>query len=139
MSRGRAALAAALLWTALAAPPLRAQQNHVVVDRFDWKVRSTAHFDIYYYEGSAPLVHDAARILEESFAEVTRDLDIPLALPPWMPKHMKKAMAKGQMPNMPGMPGMPPGQMPPMPPGFNPFGGGKGGGFPFGKGGKFPK
>jgi signal recognition particle subunit SRP54 len=53
-----------------------------------------------------------------------------------MPKHMKKAMAKGQMPNMPGMPGMGPGGMPP---GFPPFKGGKGGGFPFGPGGKFPK
>jgi signal recognition particle subunit SRP54 len=53
-----------------------------------------------------------------------------------MPKHMKKAMAKGQMPNMPGMPGMGPGGRPP---GFPPLKGGKGGGFPFGPGGKFPK
>jgi signal recognition particle subunit SRP54 len=56
-----------------------------------------------------------------------------------MPKHMKKAMQKGQMPGiggMPGMPGMGGGQLPP---GFPPMPGGKGGGFPFGRGGKFPK
>lgn len=86
-------------------------------------------------KGSGTKVEDVNKLLKDF--EMMRQMMKEMAnFGKKMPKHMKKAMAKGQMPGMPGMPGMPPGGMPP---GFPPMGGGKGGGFPFGPGGKFPK
>ena len=61
-------------------------QNHVVMRDFQWKVRSTEHFDIYYYPETEPLVPEAAEILETAFAKVTKELDIQTDPPPWLPE-----------------------------------------------------
>lgn len=50
-------------------------QNHVVLKDFEWKVTSTEHFDIHYYEGSAGLVPQAAEILERSYRKISKGLD----------------------------------------------------------------
>lgn len=65
-------------------------QNHVVVRDFEWKIRSTEHFDIYYYDDSAPLVPLAAEVLEEGYARFTKALDIPTEAPPWAPSWVRK-------------------------------------------------
>jgi len=49
-------------------------QNQVRVRGFDWKVVSTAHFDLHYYEGSAPMVPFAAQSLERAYARLSREL-----------------------------------------------------------------
>ncbi|MBI5243936.1 MAG: PD40 domain-containing protein [Elusimicrobia bacterium] len=49
-------------------------RNQVVRRDFDWKIVSTEHFDIHYYEDSAGLVPFAAGILERSYARLSRDL-----------------------------------------------------------------
>ncbi len=69
----------------LAAQPAAAQfgQNHVVRDDFRWRVRSTEHFDIHYYDGSAPLVGRAAEFLERAFDQVAEGLDIRTEPPSW--------------------------------------------------------
>ncbi|MFH2202342.1 MAG: BamA/TamA family outer membrane protein [Elusimicrobiota bacterium] len=48
--------------------------NPVRVRQFDWKVSSTEHFDIHYYEDSAPLVPFAAKILERSYRRISKGL-----------------------------------------------------------------
>jgi hypothetical protein len=58
-------------------------QNQVILKDFDWKVRSTEHFDIHYYPASAPRAEQAAKILEDAFARVSRDLEIQTEAPPW--------------------------------------------------------
>jgi Tol biopolymer transport system component len=80
------------LLASLQAAPALAQfgQNHVIVRDFDWKVRSTEHFDIYYYEDSAPLVPAAAEILEGAFTKVTTELDIETSPPAWASERAKK-------------------------------------------------
>ncbi|MFH1723215.1 MAG: peptidase MA family metallohydrolase [Elusimicrobiota bacterium] len=50
-------------------------RNQVRVRGFDWKVASTDHFDIHYYEGSEALVPFTARVLERSYSRLSRDLD----------------------------------------------------------------
>ncbi|MFA6029243.1 MAG: BamA/TamA family outer membrane protein [Elusimicrobiota bacterium] len=74
----RAAPFAALLLglAALAVSPAHAQfgRNQVVTRDFEWKVVSTEHFDIHYYEESAPMVPFAARVLESSYARLSRTL-----------------------------------------------------------------
>ncbi len=65
-------------------------QNHVVIRDFDWKVRSTEHFDIYYYEQSKPLVPRAAKILEEAFEHVNKMLDIETEPAAWASPSVKK-------------------------------------------------
>lgn len=65
-------------------------QNHVIIRDFDWKIRSTEHFDIYYYDGSEPLLNEAAEILENAFKRVSKALDIQVEAPPWAPDSVKK-------------------------------------------------
>lgn len=65
-------------------------QNHVVVRDFQWKIRSTEHFDIHYYEGSEPLVGFAAEVLERGYAQMTKALDIPTDPPPWASSAARK-------------------------------------------------
>lgn len=76
-------MAASLFFTVLLALPGLAGaqgfgQNHVRLERFDWKVRSTAHFDIHYYDRSEPFVDKAALYLETAFEEGARRLDHPI-------------------------------------------------------------
>lgn len=86
--------AALAVWLHLAAPAAaQFGQNHVVVHDFKWKIRSTEHFDIYYYDGSAPLVPEAAQILERAFKTVTKRLDIGVEPPPWLPEKIRKRYA----------------------------------------------
>ena len=77
----------------LAAASVGAQgfgQNQVILKDFHWKVRSTEHFDIYYYEGSMPRVAQAAAILEKAFARVSRELEIPAKPSVWAKGNAKK-------------------------------------------------
>ena len=83
----------ALLLMAALTLPAAAQgfgQNHVVTRDFDWRVRSTEHFDIYYYQETEPLVPQAAEILEAAFARVTKLLDIQSEAPPWASESARK-------------------------------------------------
>ena len=50
-------------------------QNSVRVRQFDWKVSSTEHFDIHYYEQSEPLVPFAAEVLERSYRRLSQSLN----------------------------------------------------------------
>ncbi|MBI4386580.1 MAG: PD40 domain-containing protein [Elusimicrobia bacterium] len=71
-------LAVAALWGALvlgflSPPQARSQgfgENHVVRRDFDWRVRSTEHFDVHTYEESAPWARAAAENLERSYARI---------------------------------------------------------------------
>jgi hypothetical protein len=65
-------------------------RSQVIGRDFQWKVRSTEHFDIHYYEGSAPRVEQAADILERAFARTRRELEIPTEPPPWAKPAAKK-------------------------------------------------
>ncbi|MBI4376005.1 MAG: PD40 domain-containing protein [Elusimicrobia bacterium] len=67
-------------------------QNQVRIRDFDWRVRSTEHFDIYYYEGSEPLVGRTAEILERAFERVTKALDVPVEPPSWASEPQKRKM-----------------------------------------------
>ncbi len=82
--------AAILALTIAGARTTSAQYNHVVVKDFRWKIRSTAHFDIYYYEGSAALVPHAAEILEKAFATVPKKLGIAFEPPVWASKSARR-------------------------------------------------
>ncbi|MFA6091671.1 MAG: BamA/TamA family outer membrane protein [Elusimicrobiota bacterium] len=77
MSR-RARLSAVFLALCCAAGKTAVAQdfgrNQVVRRDFDWKVSSTEHFDIHHYEASSPLVPFAAKVLERSYAELSRSL-----------------------------------------------------------------
>lgn len=87
-----AAVAALLaLW---GAAPVWCQfgQNQVIIDDFQWKVRSTEHFDIHYYDGSAPRAAQAAEILETAFSNLVRDLEIPIEAPPWASRPLRRGM-----------------------------------------------
>ncbi|HEY4307057.1 MAG TPA: hypothetical protein VGM82_21475 [Gemmatimonadaceae bacterium] len=70
---------AAILATAGWAAPLAAQnyfgQNQVQHDRFDWRLKETEHFQIYYYPEEARAVTDAARMAERAYARLSRVLD----------------------------------------------------------------
>ena len=68
-----AALAVTVVW------PVQAQQyfgqNQVQYDRFNWVVKETEHFLIYYYPEEARAATDAARMAERSYARLSRVLD----------------------------------------------------------------
>ncbi|MBI4347042.1 MAG: PD40 domain-containing protein [Elusimicrobia bacterium] len=75
--RGRRLLAAAAVL--LMAQTVYGQgfgQNHVVLRDFKWRVRSTEHFDIHYYEETEPLVPMAAEILERSYQRISKGMDV---------------------------------------------------------------
>ncbi|MBI4677091.1 MAG: PD40 domain-containing protein [Elusimicrobia bacterium] len=57
-------------------------QNRLVTKDLDWRVRSTDHFDIYYYGESKALVEESAAILEEAFATLSRSMDIETSTAP---------------------------------------------------------
>lgn len=50
-------------------------ENQVIRKDFDWKVASTEHFDIHYYDGSAAVVPWAAEFLEGAYARQSKALD----------------------------------------------------------------
>ena len=69
-------LVVALLFTlVLLAPAAEAQyfgRNKVQWEQFDFKVLQTEHFDIYYYEQEADVVHDIGRMSERWYARLSR-------------------------------------------------------------------
>ena len=69
----RSALLAAVFLAV--APNLEAQyfgRNKVQWENFDFKVLRTEHFDIYYYEQEADVVHDIGRMAERWYARLSR-------------------------------------------------------------------
>ncbi|MEX2154878.1 MAG: hypothetical protein WD825_16165 [Gemmatimonadaceae bacterium] len=73
------AVAAAVLVASFAAHPVRAQgyfgQNQVQYDPFDWIVKETEHFLVFYYPEEAAAAQDAARMAERAYARLSRVLD----------------------------------------------------------------
>ena len=69
-------LVVALLFTIpFLAPDAEAQyfgRNKVQWEQFDFKVLQTEHFDIYYYEQEADVVHDIGRMSERWYARLSR-------------------------------------------------------------------
>jgi Tol biopolymer transport system component len=72
-------LAAVVLAVLAAQAPLEAQsyfgQNQVQYDRFEWRIKETEHFLIYYYPEEAQATTDAARMAERAYARLSRILD----------------------------------------------------------------
>lgn len=68
-------LAAAALLGLAALPARAADENKVIVKDFDWRVFSTAHFDIHYYPASEPWVPYASGVLEAAYARESADLN----------------------------------------------------------------
>ena len=79
MSRNGVVLAAVVLAVLAAQAPLEAQsyfgQNQVQYDRFEWRIKETEHFLIYYYPEEAQATTDAARMAERAYARLSRILD----------------------------------------------------------------
>ena len=70
-------LVVALLFISIVsiAPDAEAQyfgRNKVQWEQFDFKVLQTEHFDIYYYEQEADVVHDIGRMSERWYARLSR-------------------------------------------------------------------
>src|SRR5687767_3639775 len=69
-------LVVVLLFTvAFLSPAAEAQyfgRNKVQWEQFDFKVLQTEHFDIYYYDQEADVVHDVARMSERWYARLSR-------------------------------------------------------------------
>lgn len=68
-----------LVFSFLGSISLQAQsfgQNKVVVSDFRWQVVETSHFYVHYYDKTEPAVKDVARILENGYERITRNLNI---------------------------------------------------------------
>ncbi|GEM_PF-473236 len=50
-------------------------KNKVIVDKFRWQISETAHFQIYHYKESEPILPLVAHHLEKAYTQVTRDFD----------------------------------------------------------------
>lgn len=78
-SRNGVVLVAAVIATMAPHTPAKAQsyfgQNQVQYDQFDWRVKETEHFLIYYYPQEAEATTDAARMAERAYARLSRVLD----------------------------------------------------------------
>jgi Tol biopolymer transport system component len=72
-------IAAAVVAAMLPHTPAKAQsyfgQNQVQYDQFNWRVKETEHFLIYYYPEEAQATTDAARMAERAYARLSRVLD----------------------------------------------------------------
>ena len=74
-----AALAALLLLGGL---PAAAQgQNKVVYDKFDWKIYSSTHFRIYYYDRGEPALSKIASMAESAYDDLSRRLNYQIPKP----------------------------------------------------------
>ncbi|MCK4936384.1 MAG: hypothetical protein KAR84_05975, partial [Elusimicrobiales bacterium] len=49
--------------------------NRVIVKKFDWRIYSTEHFDIYYYKDSEGWLKYAASSLERAYRKISSDLN----------------------------------------------------------------
>ena len=67
-----------LILAAAITTPARAQQyfgqNQVQFDKFNWKVKETAHFTIHFYPEERESITDVARMAERSYARLSRML-----------------------------------------------------------------
>ncbi len=73
--RNVARVVVSLFFLSLVAAPVQAQyfgRNKVQWESFDFKVLQTEHFDIYYYDQEADVVHDVARQAERWYARLSR-------------------------------------------------------------------
>ncbi len=68
------AIACFILFLSLAGNTPAIGQNKIIIRGFDWKIKSTAHFDIHYYDASEPWVEYAAGVLEKSYGNISADL-----------------------------------------------------------------
>ena len=72
-------LAAVVVAAIVPHAPLGAQsyfgQNQVQYDQFQWRIKETEHFLIYYYPEEAQAATDAARMAERAYARLSRVLD----------------------------------------------------------------
>ncbi|HAN04951.1 MAG TPA: hypothetical protein DCW72_07270 [Elusimicrobia bacterium] len=68
-------LAAALLLAAASAPSAALEPNKVIIRDFDWRIYSTEHFDIHYYDGSEPWVTYASGVLEDAYRREAAELN----------------------------------------------------------------
>jgi Tol biopolymer transport system component len=50
-------------------------QNKVQYEAFDFKIITTEHFDVYFYERERPAASDIARMAERSYAQLSRILN----------------------------------------------------------------
>ncbi|MBI5267903.1 MAG: biopolymer transporter Tol, partial [candidate division Zixibacteria bacterium] len=50
-------------------------KNKVQYKKFDWNYIQTRHFDIYFYENAYETARFAVAVMEDAYAEVTRELD----------------------------------------------------------------
>ncbi len=69
-------LACVLLLGSLA--PAAAQyfgQNKIAYGRFDWKVYSSPHFDIHYYEEEEKYLEDVVSYAESAYLKISKELD----------------------------------------------------------------
>jgi WD40 repeat protein len=77
--RNRVVLVAVAVAAIAPHTPAKAQsyfgQNQVQYDQFDWRVKETEHFLIYYYPEEAQATIDAARMAERAYARLSRILD----------------------------------------------------------------
>ena len=77
--RNRVVLVAVAVAAIAPHTPAKAQsyfgQNQVQYDQFDWRVKETEHFLIYYYPEEAQATTDAARMAERAYARLSRILD----------------------------------------------------------------
>ena len=67
----------ALLLFAFAAAPAAAQsfgKNKVQYRTFDWKIVSSTHFDVYYYQGGDSLALRVLDLAEKANIKLTRDM-----------------------------------------------------------------
>ncbi|MBI4397437.1 MAG: PD40 domain-containing protein, partial [Elusimicrobia bacterium] len=72
-------LQAVFLCAVLALAPGRAgAQFPMRVDEFKWRVVETPHFQVHYTPESEPLLPQTAKILEDAYGSVTRNLNAPL-------------------------------------------------------------
>ena len=77
MSRSARLLLLALAAAVSLPGPARAQyfgRNKVQYRAFDFQVIRTEHFDVYYYEREREAALDAARMVERSYARLSRVL-----------------------------------------------------------------
>jgi hypothetical protein len=50
-------------------------QNKIAYHRFDWKLYSSPHFDVHYYEAEEPFLEDVVSYAESAYLKISKALD----------------------------------------------------------------
>jgi Tol biopolymer transport system component len=50
-------------------------KNKIVYDEFDWKIYSSTHFDVYYYEEARDSLQKVVNLAESAYDEISRKFD----------------------------------------------------------------